>query len=84
MEVLQIKNKAQFPNTLKRFHIYDLSRQKLQMNDTFTDIHNPIFDLIIKYTYHNNTHSKTHLPHHTPTPPPPSITQLPPLPQNIT
>jgi hypothetical protein len=40
LEVLHIKKKGQFLNTLERFHIYDLSRQKIQMNDTFADIHN--------------------------------------------
>jgi hypothetical protein len=32
----------------------ELSRQKLQMNDSFTDIHNTFSDLIIKYTHNNN------------------------------
>jgi hypothetical protein len=31
-----------------------LSAQKLQMNGTYTDIHNPIFDLIIRHIPHNN------------------------------
>jgi hypothetical protein len=56
MEVLQIKKKGQFLNTLEHFHIYNLGKQKLQMNDTFADIHNPIVDLITKRTYH-----KTHI-----------------------
>jgi hypothetical protein len=30
-------------------HINSLSTQKLQMNDTYTDISNSIFDLIIKH-----------------------------------
>jgi hypothetical protein len=34
-------------NTLERFHRYDLSEKELQMNDTFADVHSPIFDLII-------------------------------------
>jgi hypothetical protein len=43
VEVLQMKKKGQLLITLESFHIYDLSRQKLQLNDTFIDIHNPIF-----------------------------------------
>jgi hypothetical protein len=31
------------------------------MNDTYTDIHNPIYDLIIKHIPHNNNHLPTHL-----------------------
>jgi hypothetical protein len=37
LDVLQIK-KGQFLNTLERFHIYNFSRKKLQMNATFADI----------------------------------------------
>jgi hypothetical protein len=29
-------------------------RRQLQINDTYTDIHNPIFDLITKHILHNN------------------------------
>jgi hypothetical protein len=64
-----MKKKGQLLNTLGRFRMYDLSRQKLRMNDTFTDIHNPTFDLIIKYTPHNNAHLENPFPHHTATPP---------------
>jgi hypothetical protein len=48
MEVLHTKQKGQ----LEGFHMYDLSRQKLQMHDTLTDTHDAIFVLIIKYTHH--------------------------------
>jgi hypothetical protein len=53
MEILHIEKKGHLLNTLERFHIYSVSKQKLQMNDTFSDIHNPIFGLIIN-TYHQN------------------------------
>jgi hypothetical protein len=33
-------------NTWERFHIYKLRRDHLQINDTYTDIHNPIFNSI--------------------------------------
>jgi hypothetical protein len=42
-----------------------LSKEKLQINNTFTDTENPIFDLIIKYTHHSNTYPKPPI-----TPPP--------------
>jgi hypothetical protein len=67
MEVLQIKKRGQLLTTLKCFHIYDLSRKELQMNDIFADVHNPIFDLIIKYT---TTYLQNPLPRHNPTLPP--------------
>jgi hypothetical protein len=40
MDVIHIIRKGHVLNTLERFYIYDLSKKKLQMNDT----HNPIFD----------------------------------------
>jgi hypothetical protein len=48
MEVLNIARKGRKLNTLERYHIYDLSKKALQMNDTFTDLHNPIFDILTK------------------------------------
>lgn len=48
VEVLHIEKGGQRLNTLETFHIYNLRKQALQMNDTFTDSHNPIFDLIIE------------------------------------
>jgi hypothetical protein len=50
MDVIHITGKGHLLNTLERFYIrvYDLSKKKLQMNDTYTDAYNPIFDLLIK------------------------------------
>jgi hypothetical protein len=50
------------------------------MNDNSTDTHNPTFDLIIKYTHHNNTYPKGALP---PKFTPHSITQPPSLSHRI-
>jgi hypothetical protein len=33
-------------NTWEKFYIHKLSKNNLQLNDTYTDINNPIFDLI--------------------------------------
>jgi hypothetical protein len=52
MDVIHVTGKGRLLNTLERFYIYDLSKNKLQMNDTYTDTYNPIFDLSIK----NNPH----------------------------
>jgi hypothetical protein len=48
MYILHIENKGPILNTWELFHIHSLSTQKLQMNDVFTDIHNSVFDLIIR------------------------------------
>jgi hypothetical protein len=39
MDILHLKKKGQLLDTLKRFHMLDLNKWKLQMNDTFTDIY---------------------------------------------
>jgi hypothetical protein len=46
MDILHIERKGQLMNTWDRFHIYKLSSNKLQLNDTYTDTHNPIFNLM--------------------------------------
>jgi hypothetical protein len=43
--------KGHLLNTLERLYIYELSKKKLQMNNSYTDTHNPIFDLIINNPY---------------------------------
>jgi hypothetical protein len=48
------RKKIPLLNTWEHFHIHSLSAQKLQMSDKYTDIHNKIFDVIIKYISHNN------------------------------
>jgi hypothetical protein len=77
MDVLQIEKKGQLMNTWELFRINKLSKGNLQMNDTYTDIHNPIFNLI---NSHYNKEISTNLPPTHPTgpplphPPPPTTT----------
>jgi hypothetical protein len=49
MEVLHVEKKEQKLNTLERFHIYNLTKKALQMNDMHTETNNPIFDTLIPY-----------------------------------
>jgi hypothetical protein len=51
MKILHVEKKGPKLNTLERFYIDDITKKDLQMNDTFTDIHNPIFDTLVKNTY---------------------------------
>jgi hypothetical protein len=48
MKILHTEKKGPKLNTLGRYHIYEMTKRGLQMNDTFTDMHNPIFDVLIK------------------------------------
>jgi hypothetical protein len=65
LDILHIEKKGPLKNTLERFHIYKLSQENMQLNDTYTDIHNPIFNLITNY------YKK--IPYQPPTPPFPYI-----------
>jgi hypothetical protein len=46
MDILQIQKKGPILNTLERYYIYNLSKDKLQLNDTYIDTYNPIFNII--------------------------------------
>jgi hypothetical protein len=74
MNVLYIEKKGQLMNTWERCHIYILSRDNLQMNDTYTDIHNLIFNLI-----KTNVMAKISISSHPPSPLPPTT----PLPHSL-
>jgi hypothetical protein len=46
MKVLKTEKKGKHLNTLEKYHIYKTSKEGLQMNDTYIDTHNPIFEVI--------------------------------------
>jgi hypothetical protein len=43
MEIIKTGRKGRYLNTLEKYHIYEIGKDNLQMNDTNIDIHNPIF-----------------------------------------
>jgi hypothetical protein len=49
LNILHFEKKGPLINTLKQFHIHKLSKDNLQLNDTYTDTYNPIFNLIITH-----------------------------------
>jgi hypothetical protein len=51
MKILHAEKKRPKLSTLERFYICDITKEGLQKNDTFTDIHSPIFDTLIKNAY---------------------------------
>jgi hypothetical protein len=63
MDILHIEKKGPLVKTLERFHIYNLSKENLQIKDMYTDIHNPKFNLIKDHSQTNKL-----------TPPPPLTT----------
>jgi hypothetical protein len=65
MDILHIERQGQLMNMWERYHIYKLSSNKLQLNDTYTDTHNPIFNLIINHCNWKINTTPTSL--HTPT-----------------
>jgi hypothetical protein len=48
IKVLHIEKKGHKLNTLERFEIYNLTKKSVQLNNTHTLTHNPIFDILIK------------------------------------
>jgi hypothetical protein len=46
MKVLKMQRKGKHLNTLERYYIYEMRKDGLQMNDTYIDTHNPIFEII--------------------------------------
>jgi hypothetical protein len=47
MEILHIGKKGRALDTYERFHIYEISKQNMQLNDNFMETFNPIYDTII-------------------------------------
>jgi hypothetical protein len=66
-EILHIEEKGQSLNTFEWFHIYSLRKQRLKMNDAFTDTHNPIFDIIIKTSIIKIKYTPKYIPTTAPT-----------------
>jgi hypothetical protein len=52
MTILHTEKKVEMLDTYERFHIYEISKQNLQLNDNFTETYNPIYNTIIS-TYQN-------------------------------
>jgi hypothetical protein len=48
MEIIKTGRKRRYLNTLEKYHIYEMSKDNLRMNDTNIDIHNPIFKTLHK------------------------------------
>jgi hypothetical protein len=48
--ILHIEKKGQILDTCERFHIHEIGKQNLQLNDNFTETFNPIYNTII-FTY---------------------------------
>jgi hypothetical protein len=46
LHILHCEKKGPLMNTSEQFHIHRLTKDNLQLNDTYTDTYNPIFDLI--------------------------------------
>jgi hypothetical protein len=65
MDILHIEKKGRLMNAWEKFYIHKLSKNNLKLNDTYTDINNPIFDLIDN---HHNRKINTNLSLLTPLP----------------
>jgi hypothetical protein len=48
MTILHIERKGRMLNALECYHIYELTKQKSQMNEALTDYYNPIYEILLK------------------------------------
>jgi hypothetical protein len=46
LQIVKIQSKGPQLNTLERFHIYKENETGLLLNDTYTDQHNRLFELV--------------------------------------
>jgi hypothetical protein len=46
MEIIKTGKKGKHINTPEKYHIYRISKDNLHMNDTYVDVHNPIFETL--------------------------------------
>jgi hypothetical protein len=46
MEIITTGRQGKYLNTLESYHIYEISRENLHMNDTHIDTHNSIFEAL--------------------------------------
>jgi hypothetical protein len=57
MDIIRIGRKGQYLNTLKKYYIHKINREKLHVNDINIDKHNPIFDELYKIYYAPTSHT---------------------------
>jgi hypothetical protein len=46
MEIITTGKKGKHLNTLERYYIYKTNKENIQMNDTYIETHNPIFQTL--------------------------------------
>jgi hypothetical protein len=46
LEIIKIERKGKHLNTLERYHIYEISKEGIHMNDIHDETHNQIFEVI--------------------------------------
>jgi hypothetical protein len=52
VDIIKTVEKAKYFNTLEKYHIYKMSKDRFYMNDTYVDTYNPIFETLYQATAH--------------------------------
>jgi hypothetical protein len=52
MDIIKTEKKGKHLDTLEKYLIYKISRNKLHTNDTYTDTYNPIFEALHQIAAH--------------------------------
>jgi hypothetical protein len=48
MSILHMATKGRYTNTLEKFHFYNISKKGIHINKTYSDLNNPICEVLIK------------------------------------
>jgi hypothetical protein len=57
MKILHIQEKGPMLDTYERYHIYEISKQGIQLNDNFAETYDPMYEVIMA-TYHSKNNDK--------------------------
>jgi hypothetical protein len=63
MDIITTGRKGKYLNTLERYHIYEISKENLHMNDTHIDTHKILYSKHCTRFTQNNSKPSPHLPH---------------------
>jgi hypothetical protein len=44
--IMKTEKKGKYLNTLEKYHVYKVSRKRLQISDANIDVYNPIFETL--------------------------------------
>jgi hypothetical protein len=62
MKVVKMRKREKYLNTIQKYHVYELGKSGLHMNDAFCDVYSPTSEALQELNsreLHTNTHYET-------------------------